>query len=172
MVSDRAYLRLFQMDEQILTQSEIRRLLDDELTKDDPDTELIGYCLDALDEGKALPPTPVRIRFRWPKASGSICRRGVTAAAALPPWPLLPPPGWAGAKEAGSPASPPEIAPTGQTCWHRVQPVHRVSSMHALPSFRMTPGQPSSVMHLRQPTHFAASTRALAPLGRHFTMQG
>ncbi len=62
MVSDRAYLRLFQMDEQILTQSEIRRLLDDELTKDDPDTELIGYCLDALDEGKALPPAPVRIK--------------------------------------------------------------------------------------------------------------
>ena len=62
MVSDRAYLRLFQMDEQILTQSEIRRLLDEELTKDDPDTELIGYCLDALDEGKALPPAPVRIK--------------------------------------------------------------------------------------------------------------
>lgn len=62
MVSDRAYLRLFQMDEQILTQSEIRRLLDDELTKDDPDTELIGYCLDALDEGKAMPPAPVKIK--------------------------------------------------------------------------------------------------------------
>ena len=62
MVSDRAYLRLFQMDDRILTQSEIRRLLDDELTKDDPDTELIGYCLDALDEREFLPPMPVTIK--------------------------------------------------------------------------------------------------------------
>lgn len=62
MGSDRAYLRLFQTDDRILTQPEIRRLLDDELTKDDPDTELIEYCLDALEERRSLPPTPAKLR--------------------------------------------------------------------------------------------------------------
>ena len=62
MGSDRAYLRLFQTDDSILTQSEIRRLLDDELTKDDPDPELIEYCLDALEERRILPQTRVKIK--------------------------------------------------------------------------------------------------------------
>ena len=50
MLQDRAYLRLFRSDPNDLTQAEIRRLLDEESDKNDPDTELIEYCLDALNE--------------------------------------------------------------------------------------------------------------------------
>ena len=62
MVSDRAYLRLFQTDRDMPTQAEIKRLLDGELAKGDPDTGLIEDCLDALAEGQAPSPKPVRIR--------------------------------------------------------------------------------------------------------------
>ena len=62
MVSDRAYLRLFQTDQLILTKSEIERTLDEELTKDDPDTDLIGYCLDALDEMNRTTRVPLKIK--------------------------------------------------------------------------------------------------------------
>lgn len=60
MVSDRAYLRLFQTDQLILTKSEIERTFDEELTKDDPDTDLIGYCLDALDEMNRTTRVPLK----------------------------------------------------------------------------------------------------------------
>ena len=65
MVSDRAYLRLFQTDQFILTQPEIKRTLDEELAKNDPDTELIGYCLDALDEMNRTTPAPLKLK-RFP----------------------------------------------------------------------------------------------------------
>ena len=62
MVSDRAYLSMFQTDQVILTNSEIERLLEDELKKNDPDTDLIEYCLDALDEMRAPLPAPLKIK--------------------------------------------------------------------------------------------------------------
>ena len=62
MVSDRAYLRLFQPDRYALTKPEIKRLLDEELTKNDPDTDLIGYCLDALDEMNRTTRAPLKIK--------------------------------------------------------------------------------------------------------------
>ena len=55
MISDCAYLRLFQTDQDILSRSEMKKMLDAELSKDDPDTELIEYCMDALDEPDAPP---------------------------------------------------------------------------------------------------------------------
>ena len=62
MVSDRAYLRLFQTDQFILSKSEIERALDEELTKADPDTDLIEYCLDALDEMNRTTRAPLKIK--------------------------------------------------------------------------------------------------------------
>lgn len=62
MVSDRAYLRLFQTDQFILSKSEIERALDEELTKADPDTDLIEYCLDALDEMNRTTQAPLKIK--------------------------------------------------------------------------------------------------------------
>ena len=62
MVSDRVYLRLFQTDQLILSKSEIERTLDEELAKNDPDTDLIEYCLDALDEMKIRMPAPLKIK--------------------------------------------------------------------------------------------------------------
>ncbi|MBQ6420742.1 MAG: hypothetical protein IJK02_06710 [Clostridia bacterium] len=49
MTADKAYLRLFQYDEDDLSSAEIRQLLDAELSDPDPDTDLIEACLDALD---------------------------------------------------------------------------------------------------------------------------
>ena len=69
MVSDRAYLRLFQMDDRILTQTEIKRLLDGELSKDDPDTDLIEYCLDALDEMNRTTRVPLKIKRFYVKTA-------------------------------------------------------------------------------------------------------
>ena len=89
MVSDRAYLRLFQMDDRILTQTEIKRLLDGELSKDDPDTDLIEYCLDALDEIKIRMPAPLKIKRFSVRMAAAIAAVflvllcGVTATAAF-----------------------------------------------------------------------------------------
>ena len=76
MISDRAYLRLFQTDNDILTQSEIQRMLDEELAKNDPDTELIGYCLDALEERKTRPAAAAKLRrfsVRTAVAAVAVC---------------------------------------------------------------------------------------------------
>ncbi len=89
MTYDLAYLRLFQREPEDLTRAELRRLLDAELAKADPDTELIEYYLDAL--GSPVPrvnPAPAR---RWfglkPALAAAIAILlllfGVTAAAAV-----------------------------------------------------------------------------------------
>ena len=89
MVSDRAYLRLFQTDRHILSKSEIERTLDEELAKNDPDPDLIGYCLDALDEMKlqiSAPPKMKRFSVRTAAAVAAaflILLCGMTAAAAF-----------------------------------------------------------------------------------------
>ena len=89
MVSDRAYLRLFQTDQLILSKSEIERALDEELAKDDPDTDLIEYCLDALDEMKIRMPAPLKIKRFSVRTAAAIAAVflvllcGVTATAAF-----------------------------------------------------------------------------------------
>ena len=90
MISDCAYLRLFQTDNDILTRSEIKRMLDAELSENDPDTELITYCMDALDEPDAQPAAAAKIkRFPLKTAAAAaaifmILLASVTAAAAFP----------------------------------------------------------------------------------------
>lgn len=89
MVSDRAYLRLFQPDRYALTKPEIKRLLDEELAKNDPDTDLIEYCLDALDEIKIRMPAPLKIKRFSVRTAAAIAAVflvllcGVTATAAF-----------------------------------------------------------------------------------------
>lgn len=89
MISDCAYLRLFQTDQDILSRSEMKKMLDAELSKDDPDTELIEYCMDALDEPDAPPAAAAGIkRFSLKTAAAAaaiflILLGSVTAAAAF-----------------------------------------------------------------------------------------
>ncbi|MCR5041136.1 MAG: hypothetical protein K6C36_03410 [Clostridia bacterium] len=70
----RAYLGLFRPGPDDLSEPDIRALLDAELEKEDPDTDLIEYCLDALEE--PLPLLPARRASHAP-------RRALLIAAAV-----------------------------------------------------------------------------------------
>ena len=85
---DRAFLALFQPAPDDLKPEEIRSLLEKELASQDPDAELIGFCLDALSEPRpgAVSRNPRHPRLKAAALAAAVLALllfGLTAAAAV-----------------------------------------------------------------------------------------